>query len=983
MEELRQRIVDDLAGALKGDLRCDPLALAMYATDASLYEITPLGVVCPRDRDDVVTLAKYAAETETPLIARGAGTGLAGSAIGNGLIVDFSRYMNQIEQIDESTVRVQPGVVNERLNRVLREHGRYFPPDPSNTLVTTIGGMLGVDAAGSHAIRVGSARDHVIEIEVVLSGGEVLEAGVETLNTAVHSTRLPAGFADGEAGRRLSNRVAALLRENADVIEANQPASFRNCSGYQLHGVLQNDRLHLARMLVGSEGTLGLFTAATLHTAPLPSFRGVALLLFGDFESAMRAVTSLAPQQPSACDLLDRRLLSLAREDDPTIARMIDPAAEAALIVEQTGFSDSQVRSRIEMALRRLRRERIRFDVAREAYEYDDVEFLWSLPGRVVPSLSQLKGTTRALPFVEDIAVPPELLGEFMEQALRVLQKHEVTATLYAHAASGQLHLRPFLAPPSAADGPVIESLSRELYELVISLGGTISGEHGDGISRTAFIRSQYGPLYRVFQELKDIFDPQHLLNPGRIVSDDPHLTIRHFRPRPEPQVTELQLQWTSAELAAAADACNGCGVCRTQSSEHRMCPFFRNDPSEIASPRAKANVMRSIVSGLTDRALASPSEMQELGELCFNCKQCRIECPTGVDVPKLMIEAKAEHVANNGLARPDWILSRAHSFGAIGCRTSLLLNRLLSNRSARWMMEQVFGIARNRKLPRFARKPFIASVRRTLGTMPRPSEYWEGPVPVYFVDYYANYHDPELASAFVEVLRRNQIPVYVPEQQTSSGMAMVSAGDLRAARQLAERNLRELADLAREGHPIVCTEPAAALCLSEEYPALVDHPDMEVLASQVVDAGSFLGRLHSAGKLDTAFQPLELDAAWHTPCHSRALESTTPLLELLSLIPGLRVHRIEEGCSGMAGAFGLSARHFETSLEIGRRLIDYMTTADVRIGLTECSSCKMQMEQGSTTPTLHPIKILALAYGLMPQIEARLRQARPGLVVT
>jgi Fe-S oxidoreductase len=411
------------------------------------------------------------------------------------------------------------------------------------------------------------------------------------------------------------------------------------------------------------------------------------------------------------------------------------------------------------------------------------------------------------------------------------------------------------------------------------------------------------------------------------------------------------------------------------------MCPLFRIDPLEEASPRAKANLMRNFAAGaLQPDDFASP-EMKRVASLCFNCKQCQHECPSNVNIPQMMIEAKAAYVGAHGLSRADWILSRAHSFGSLGSLAPWASNWVLNNPSARWMLEKLCGIARQRKLPAFANRSFLKFAKRELLTRPvRGSE--KSPV-VFFVDHYANYHDPQLARALIAVLRHQGIPVYVPPGQVASGMALLSAGDLDAAREHAERNIRVLAEFAREGIPIVCTEPAAALCLKQEYPMLIDHPDIDVVAANVIEAGAYLQGLHRAGKLRTDFQPLDLDAGYHRPCHLQALGAGTPLRELLHLIPQMRVHTIDKGCSGMAGAYGLTTENFRNSLRIGWGLISRMRQPDLTIGTTECSSCKMQMEQGTSTPTLHPLKLLALSYGVMPEIAAKLKPSQKKWMVT
>ena len=721
MDDQRQRIVEDLSGVFAGEIACDALTLAMFATDASWYQIEPLGVAFPKHREDVAALAKYAAEMKIPLIPRGSGSSVTGGALGTGLIVDCSRHLRNIEQIGPDTVRVQAGVVLDDLNRVLRTHGRYFPPDPSNPAVTTIGGMLATDAAGSRSMRIGSMRDHVRSIEVVLPGGACVEFGNEPLETPVplkdaerpassslnlnplslnsvsdSVTALAANLIgavepvsrevlDAQAQRGVVTRLARILSENEALIRQKQPALPRNCSGYHLRNVLSRTHVNVARLLVGSEGTLGLFTSATLHTSPLPTCRGIVLLLFASMDAAIEAVQSLAEQLPSACDLLDRRLLTLAREADNRFESLISQNAEAALIVEQMGFSESQARDRTRFAMETAKK--FGGIAASEKYDYDGVEFLWSLPRKVVQHLHRVKGAARPQPFVEAIAIPPESLREFLIRAQKVFQKHEVISSLYSHAAAGQLHFRPFIPMPTPADAARIEALARDLYQVVFEFGGTITGEHGDGLSRTSFLRSQYGSLYRVFQQVKEIFDPQRLMNPGKIISDDPHLTVKNLRPHVSslalqsrasdanslgsgessyapsyaPPVVELQLKWNADEVLTEAAACNGCGMCRSQSPDLRMCPFFHVQPTEEASPRSKANIVRNFILGNVSAQDFSSAAMKRIADLCFNCKQCELECPSNVNVSQLMIEAKAAHVAEHGLDRANWILSRGH----------------------------------------------------------------------------------------------------------------------------------------------------------------------------------------------------------------------------------------------------------------------------------------------------------------------------------
>ena len=1018
MDEIRRQITEELTDSLTGEVRLDDVTTALYATDGSLYEIKPAAVVFPANTADVSILAEFASRSAIPLIPRGSGTGIAGGCLGDGIVVDFSRHMNRVISVGEETVRVQPGITLSELNRQLVPSGRYFPPDPSSMQTTTIGGMIGVDAAGSHAFRVGSTRDHLASLECVLMGGQTLELAREAVaqkytirqpepvsRVADHASRirdivppvpnasLPlTSLTPLMRKADLTERISALLAEADSLIREHQPVLLRNSSGYMLRNLLQRNQLDLTRLIAGSEGTLAMVTEATLHTMPLMPHRGALVLMFASMDSAIQAMQQLLVFEPGACDLMDRRLLSLGRDEDTRFRSVVHPEAEAGLFVEFNGHSRAEVEQRIGTAESMLEASRLQYAVTRRAFAAEEVDLLWQLPARVVSLLAGLKGNSRPLPFVEDVAVPPESISEFLVLAQRTFQKHEVTATLYAHAASGQLHLRPMLPVPTQVQGPQLEAIARDLYRHVKDMGGAISGEHGDGLSRTAFLRTMYGPLYRIFQQVKQIFDPQYLLNPDKIISNDGQLTQRYLRrvavpPPPEVEEPEallpiLQLSWGEQTAMEAAIRCNGCGSCRTQEKSGRMCPFFHQDAREENSPRSKASLLRRVLSGEESAEILVSPEASSVTDSCFNCKQCQLECPSEADIPHMMLEARAQNVAVNGLGKTDWLLSRFHTYTRFASRFRRLTNRMLRHGIFRSLLQKTIGIARERRLPRFRQRPFLSSPR-VQSDHNTASVTSSMPTVVYFVDYFANHHDPELAEAFVRILQHNGFRVYIPPQQRVSGMAMVAVGDMQAAREVADANLACLAEVAREGYPILCTEPSAALCLRDEYPLLTSSEDAGVVAQQTQDAGTFLWNLHQRGNLKTDFEPVEVSAVYHTPCHVKALGPEAGLYRVLELIPGVSVNRIEKGCSGMAGMFGLAAEHFGQSMDIGRDLIEEMSTVDVSAGLTDCSSCRMQMEQEAAIPTIHPLKILALAYGLMPELKSALTSKPLGYLMS
>jgi Fe-S oxidoreductase len=624
------------------------------------------------------------------------------------------------------------------------------------------------------------------------------------------------------------------------------------------------------------------------------------------------------------------------------------------------------------------------------------------LATRVVPRLHRLQGTSRPLPFVEDVIVPPPRLAEFLVELQNVLKQRHVTASVYGHAAHGRLHVRPFLDLASDDDIGQMRVLADDLYRIVLGLGGSIGGELGAGLSRTGFLRRQHGPLCDVFADIKRAFDPNNVLNPGKVVGDNPEQLTQNLRRvrqgvtlaeteslRDDPTaavekleaVVPLELNWSQASIVHTARTCNGCGVCRTQSTDERMCPIFRASPREEASPRAKANLLREVLTGQLNKDELPSDEFKQIADLCVHCHQCRLECPAEVDIPKLMVEARAAHVANSGLRPSDWLLTRLDLVASLGALVRPLANWSLGNRPMRWLFERFFGLAHGRKLPKLARGSFLRRAARRKLTRRKQVA---GHKVLYFADVYANYFDPQIGEALVAVLEHNGVSVYVPKEPMQSGMAMIAMGAVDRARKLAARNIAMLADAVRQGYHIVATEPAAALCLTHEYPNLIDDEEARLVAANSSEACTYVWRMHLDKRLRLDdLRRIDATIAYHQPCHIKALRVGTPAEHLMRLIPGLSVVAEEHGCSGMAGTFGLTRKNYRTSLRAGWDLISWLRQGQMHAGATECSSCKMQMEQGTSRPTIHPLKLLAHAYGRLPGGDSLLSAKSAELVVT
>jgi FAD/FMN-containing dehydrogenase/Fe-S oxidoreductase len=1021
MDAEQSRIEADLRGVLDGEVFCDPLYTQLYASDASLYEIPPVAVVRPRHMQDVTQCVRYAAENSIPLFPRGGGTGLAGQSLGPGIVLDFSRFMRRLLNIDRDarTVRVQPGITLADLNRVLQREGLILGIDPPTRSVTTVGSLIAIDALGSHFLRYGTAGEAVVSLHGVLADGDDVKlAKVPWQRPDTGNTRLD----------HIASEIGQLLNASRGLIK-NPPwrGVARGC-GYRLEAVLDQDSVDLARLQSGAEGTLAVITEATLRVEPIPAARGVVLLFFEKLEFAARAALDARRDQVAACDLMDRRLIEIARELDPRYEAMLPRGAEALLLIEQQGNDAGEVRQRLTSLVQRVVRRAPSTQQSRIVLDDLERDFIWKLSRRVVPRLVQLPGVQRPLPFLDDIAIPPDRMPEFLVEMQNTLKAERVTATLFAHAAQGHIQIRPFLDPNSSEDMSKLQRIADRLYQKTIDFRGVISGEHAVGLSRSSYIRQQLGDLYPICRRIKELFDPMSILNPGKLITDAPPKAIDNLRPqstlriqtdsRRTGSVTSLRrgralrsatagqlaipgkpsnstlskqspatatsmlpiLNWaTGSTMEETAASCNGCGRCRSNAPAERMCPMFRLSRAEEASPRAKANLLRGLLSGRIPLRHIESDDMREVADLCFHCHQCRIDCPASVDIPRMMVELKAQHAATHGLDWTDRLLSRMDLLTALASRFPRLANWALENRATRWLLEKTTGIAISRRLPQIARQSFMKWAVKQRLTRPNRGA---GRKVLYIVDQYANWNNPMVGMALVHVMQHQKVEVYVPTWQTVTWMTKISHGDIERVRKLISPQLRMLADAVRQGYTIVTTEPTAALCLQHEYPQLIDHEDAKLVAKNTKEAGMYLWEMHTRNELELDLRPLTVSVIYHLPCHLRALDPEHSGMRLLQLIPGLSVHAADAGCSGMAGTYGLKRKTYRTSLRVGWGLVSAMQGTTAQIGSTECTSCKLQMEQGVDKPTIHPMALLAYAYGRLPEVRTWIQSRHEGLTV-
>jgi anaerobic glycerol-3-phosphate dehydrogenase C subunit len=940
-----EAIASDLKTIVEGTVLSDDLSRTIYSSGACIYSVRPMVIVQPRHREDVVQCVRYAAKNGIPLTARGGGTGRAGQGIGEGIILDFMRYMNQVLEIDpeKKWVRVQPGVILGRLNAVLKPMKKFFPIDPSTTDYCALGGMIANNSSGPHAIKYGATRDYVESLEVVLSTGEVIQTGPRPF----------AGF-DSAGGndpgeKKIYAGVLDLVNRYAEPLRDEKPETMKNSCGYDLWQVRKNGSLDLTPLLVGSEGTLGIFTEAKLRLADPGGKTHSALIYFDTLDTVGKATLEILKLSPTMLEIMEKQIIDLARGKYKEMKPYLPEGIEATLFVEFEGKSDDELQEKMRLVERRLIQEEklaISLKAAKDAKDKDMLTKVRSVSG---PILNKVKGPKKPIAFIEDAAVHPRRLGEYISGLREVLKRNGAEASIYGHAGDGNLHVMVFLDLKKAEDVARMLRITEESCDLALRLKGTISGEHGDGLLRTAYVPRQYPKLYPAFVELKKLFDPGNILNPGRIVGNDPGLTGKNLKYGGEYHRVSTGSAFDGESLSAEVEACHGCGKCRS------YCPLAMETNEETYLGRAKASLLRELISGNLDaQTFLASDELKKIMDGCVNCKRCLTECPTGVDIPWVALQARAHHVKSRGQSFKDRFIADTHLACRVGSTLAPLVNLAFSIGSGRALMESAIGLDRRRKMPPFSSKTF----RETY----KGPEKGNGKV-AYFLSCFANYNDPEgEGRAVVEVLERNGFGVEVPEFDCC-GIARISSGGLGRALKGVEENVDRLAALAEKGTPVVFSEPSCALAVKQEYPRIVNTEKASRAAAGCHEIHGFLTQLKQEGKLNTRFGEIPLKVAYHNPCHLRALGISKEVVELLKLVPGLRVQALGDRCCGLAGTFGMKKQNYDLSMEIGKHLFEEIKKSGVEKVVTPCGSCAMQIAQGTGLKVVHPLTLLAEAY--------------------
>ena len=949
----------ELRKVVEGEVRFDDYSRLLYATDASMYQVEPIGVVLPRTGADVHAVLELANRYNVPVLPRGGGTSLAGQTVNHAIVLDFSKHMNRVLEVNREALwcRVQPGLVQDELNAHVSPLGLLFGPDTSTSNRATLGGMCGNNSAGSHSIAYGKTLDHVLELRCLLADGS--EVVLRDLTPDELEARCRADGLEGQIYRE----VRRLCAEHAGEIRARYPTIMRRVSGYNLDELVKPRPFGLHRLAVGSEGTLVVVVEMTMRLVPKPRHTALDVIHYATLEEALESSQDLLTTGPYAVELTDKMILDLARGNIEHRQRMGfvqgDPAA--IMIVEYAGESEAEVRAKVE-ALETLRaRKRIGY-AAHRAVDPAEQQSIWKLRKAGLGLLLGTRGDRKPIAFVEDTAVDPAKLPAFIARFREILGRHEAAAGYYGHCSVGCLHIRPLINLKDAAEIRKMQRIAEEITALVLEFGGALSGEHGDGRARSPFNERLYGPrLYDAFRQVKRAFDPKGLLNPGNIVDAPPMTEHLRYGPGYRTWEPETLLDFSAqGGFAAAVEMCNGIGVCRKK-LEGTMCPSYMATLDEEHSTRGRANALRAVLSGRVPAADFTGRRLHEVLDLCLECKACKAECPANVDMAKLKYEFLAHYYRRNGLPLRNRLFGHIHRLARLGSALAPLSNWLAGSAPHRWLLERLAGIDRRRPLPAFAATHFTAwfARHRPEGTGARGTPEAEGRSVVLFHDTFNTYQTPDVAIAATRFLEAAGYRVVLADRRCC-GRPMISKGMLGEARDLAAYNVARLAGHARQGLPIVGLEPSCLLTLRDEYVDLLRSEESRLVAKQSLLLEEFVQRELAAGRRP-AFAPGNgRKVLLHGHCHQKALVGTAPTVAVLKAA-GYEVSEVDAGCCGMAGSFGFEAEHYELSLQIaGRRLVPAVKAAGPEVAVCAPGiSCRQQIEHTTGRRAKHPAELL------------------------
>ena len=945
----------DLSLHVKGNVLSDAASLGLYATDASVYQITPIAIVLPRHEKDVATALKIAKDHQVNVLPRGGGTSLAGQTVGEAMILDFSKYMNRLLEVnvEEGWARVQPGLVRDELNAKLLTHGLHFAPDPATSSRANVGGMIGNNSSGTKSIIFGKTVDHVMELKVILADGTPLH--LKEMDKADFIQKGTVADREGE----IYQGIQGIIEDNEAEIEARFPKVMRRVQGYNLDEFLDKERWNLSKLICGSEGTLATFVEAKINLEPLPKHKSVCVVHFAEVLEAIEAVNVMLPFKPSAIEILDDTVVELSRTNLMTQrhAHFIEGDPAAIQIVEFYGDTAEQVLEQPRKMIEELQRQGMgyAYPLFPQGQAYEDV---WIIRKKGLGLMLGMKGEKKPLAFIEDAGIPTEHLPEYIDRVLKLCAANDTKAAMYAHASVGVIHVRPILDLRQAIDIERFKNIADGTFQLVKEYGGSWSGEHGDGLVRSYYLPEYFGEqVYGALKEVKQLFDPDNRMNPGKIIDSPPIDENLRYGASYEDQPLETHYHYREdGNFANAVHMCTGVGECRKMLGG-TMCPSFKATREEEHSTRGRANALRLAMSGQLGEEGLAGDRLQETMDLCLSCKACKSECPSNVDMAKLKSEVLQLKYDKKGAGNRDRLIRDSASMAQkLAGPLAPLVNGVMRSPITRSLIDKTVGFDRKRTLPPFAAQSFIKWFEKNY------SAKGEGrKTVVLFADTYLNYHEPAIGKAATHLLDACGYDVQV----ASVGCCQrprISHGFLRLAKQEGTQTAMQLDEYIQAGAKIVVCEPSCASALVDDLPDLMDDQAMgQRLKENVTMLDVFLAAEMDAGEIKLTSPERQDKVLLHGHCHQKALFGTAHLKRIFEGITGIQLDEIASGCCGMAGSFGYEKEHYAISEKIGEQILfpavreSDKTTPIIANGF----SCRHQIEHFTERRAQHWVEVI------------------------
>jgi FAD/FMN-containing dehydrogenase/Fe-S oxidoreductase len=979
---LNKELFTDLGSSIQGDVFTDDKLKALYATDASAYREIPSAVVIPRTKSDLIRIIRFARDHKTSLIPRTAGTSLAGQVVGPGIVVDVSKHMNQILELNEKErwVSVEPGVIRDDLNVYLRKYGLFFGPETSTANRAMIGGMVGNNSCGSNSVVYKSTREHLISLKMILADGEEVE--FKELSLKEFQDKVSGAACTSNLEQNIYSTINDILtdEENQKEIRSEfpKPTVTRRNTGYAIDLLMhmepfsdKGEKFNMCRLIAGSEGTLGFITEIKLDINPLPPEHNALICIhFDSLYESLEANLIALKYHPYASELIDHYILECTKEN---IAQrknrfFIQGDPQALLIVEIAKDNPDDLDKTVKQLIAELKANNYGYHYP--VLKGSDVGKIWSLRKAGLGLLSNIPGDAKPVPVVEDTAVDVNDLPAYIREFNDTLKKYDLYCVHYAHAGSGELHLRPIIDLKTANGQQLFKTVLDEVARLVKKYGGSLSGEHGDGRLRGEFIPFMIGKKnYALLEKIKFSWDPDNIFNPGKIVRTPSMNTFLRYEPDQETRKVITYFDFSKTQgILRATEMCNGSGDCRkTVLSGGTMCPSYMATRNEVDTTRARANILREYLTHSPKNNPFDHNEIKEVLDLCLSCKGCKSECPSNVDMARLKAEFLQNYYDSNGIPLRSWLIGHINRINAIGIHISGIYNFFVSDNIFSSIFKKIFGFALKRSFPRLSKGSLRQWIKKNPDSLlPLPGNK-KGSVYL-FVDEFTDYTDLDLGISTIRLLAHLGFEVKVISHP-ESGRAFLSKGMVKKAKKVAKQNIMAFSGLINPENPLVGIEPSAILSFRDEYPDLVS-PELKVkaleLSGNVCTIEEFLAQTMQAGIIGKEdFTSEKQDIYYHAHCHQKSLSSDEFTESILSIPENFEVHEIPSGCCGMAGSFGFEKEHFQLSMEVGELVLfpAIRKTNEKSIIAAAGTSCRHQIQDGTGRMALHPVEILWKAH--------------------